>query len=83
MVLSGCIGFKWTSKVDDGAVFTARGFGCDAYGYAAKDVNGRYSIKTTIREQFAKIAAVADVVLRRSPKFLGPREPLPEKKEAK
>jgi len=59
------------------AVFTARGFGCDAYGYAAKDVNGRYSIKTTIREQLAKIAAVADVVLRRSPKFLGPREPLP------
>ena len=64
-------------------VFTARGFGCDAYGYAAEDVNGRYSIKTTIREQLAKIAAVADVVLRRSPKFLGPREPLPEKKEAK
>ena len=59
------------------AVFTARGFGCDAYGYAAKDVNGRYSIKTTIREQLAKIAAVADVILRRSPKFLGPREPLP------
>ena len=59
------------------AVFTARGFGCDAYGYAAKDVNGRYSIKTTIREQLAKIAAVADVILRRSPKFLGPRETLP------
>ena len=60
------------------AVFTARGFGCDAYGYAAKDVNGRYSIKTTIREQLAKIAAVADVILRRRPKFLGPREPLPQ-----
>ena len=59
------------------AVFTARGFGCDAYGYAAEDVNGRYSIKTTIREQLAKIAAVADVILRRSPKFLGPREALP------
>ena len=59
------------------AVFTARGFGCDAYGYAAEDVNGRYSIKTTIREQLAKIAAVLDVILRRSPKFLGPREPLP------
>ena len=26
------------------AVFTARGFGCDAFGYAAKDVNGRYSM---------------------------------------
>ena len=60
------------------AVFTARGFGCDAYGYAAKDVNGRYSIKTTIREQLAKIAAVLDVILRRSPKFLGPREALPD-----
>ena len=60
------------------AVFTARGFGCDAYGYAAPDVNGRYSIKTTIREQLAKIAAVLDVILRRGPKFLGPRELLPD-----
>ncbi len=59
------------------AVFTARGFGCNAYGYAAPDVNGRYSIKTTIREQLAKIAAVLDVILRRGPKFLGPRELLP------
>ena len=47
--------------------------------HAAQDVNGRYSIKTTIREQLAKIAAVLDVILRRGPKFLGPREPLPEK----
>ena len=60
------------------AVFTARGFGCDAYGYAAQDVNGYYSIKTPIREQFAKVAAVFDVILRRGPKFLGPREHLPE-----
>ena len=29
----------------------------------AKDVNGRYSIKTTIREQLAKIVAVLDVIL--------------------
>ena len=28
-------------------------------------------------EALASIAAVADVILRRSPKFLGPREPLP------
>lgn len=59
------------------AVFTARGFGCDAYGYAADDVRGRHSIKTTVREQFAKVAAVIDVVIRRRPKFLGPRETLP------
>lgn len=65
------------------AVFTARGFGCDAYGYAAKDVTGRRSIKTTIREQLAKIAAVVDVILRRGPKFLGPRETLPPPVEEK
>nr|MCR5413938.1 hypothetical protein [Kiritimatiellia bacterium] len=59
------------------AVFTARGFGCDAYGYAAEDVNGRYSLKTRAREQLAKIGAVVDVVIGRSPKFLGPRETLP------
>ena len=54
------------------AVFLAR-----AYGYAAPDVNGRYSIKTTIREQFAKLKAVLDVVIRRKPKFLGKKEVLP------
>ena len=59
------------------AIFLARGFGAEAYGYAAEDVNGRYSIKTTIREQFAKLGAVLDVIIRRKPKFLGPKEILP------
>ena len=35
------------------------------------------SIKTTIREQFAKLKAVLDVVIRRKPKFLGKKEVLP------
>ncbi|MBO4288302.1 MAG: YdcF family protein [Kiritimatiellae bacterium] len=60
------------------AVFLARGFGCDAYGYAARDVDLGYSLKTPIREQFAKVAAVLDVLVRRSPKFLGPLEKLPQ-----
>ncbi|MGN0854569.1 MAG: vancomycin high temperature exclusion protein [Kiritimatiellia bacterium] len=60
------------------AVFLARSFGADAYGFAAADVNRRYSLKTTIREQFAKIGAVLDVIIRRSPKFLGPKEILPD-----
>lgn len=60
------------------AVFLARSFGCEAMGYAAEDVNGRYSIKTTLREQLAKIAAVLDALVRRDPKFLGPREELPQ-----
>lgn len=59
------------------AVFLGRAFGCDAYGFEAQDVNGRYSIKTKIREQFAKIAAVIDAVIRRSPKFLGEKVELP------
>jgi SanA protein len=59
------------------AIFIARGFGCDAYGYAAEDVRGGYSVKTTVREQIAKIIAVIDVVIRRRPKFLGPREVVP------
>lgn len=59
------------------AIFLAQTFGCDAKGYAARDVNGRYSIRTTIREQVAKIVALGDAVFRRSPKFLGPKEELP------
>lgn len=59
------------------AVFLGRAFGCEAYGFEAQDVNGRYSIKTKIREQFAKIAAVIDAVIRRSPKFLGEKVELP------
>jgi len=60
------------------ALFLARGFGCDAYGYAAEDVAGRLSVKTRVREQFAKVAALLDVVFRRRPKFLGPLEAVPE-----
>ena len=60
------------------AVFLARSFGADACGYAAADVNGRYSLRTKIREQFAKVGAVLDALIRRKPKFLGKRETLPE-----
>ena len=60
------------------AVFLARGFGINAVGYEAEDVPGRYSVKTCLREQLAKIAALVDVVIRRQPKFLGPLEKVPE-----
>ena len=60
------------------AVFLARGFGINAVGYEAEDVPGRYSVKTCLREQLAKIAALVDVVIRRQPKFLGPLERVPE-----
>ena len=60
------------------AVFLARGFGINAVGYEAEDVSGRHSVKTCLREQLAKIAALIDVVIRRQPKFLGPLERVPE-----
>ena len=60
------------------AVFLARGFGINAVGYEAEDVSGRHSVKTCLREQLAKIAALIDVVIRRQPKFLGPLEKVPE-----
>ena len=60
------------------AVFLARGFGINAFGYEAEDVSGRHSVKTCLREQLAKIAALIDVVIRRQPKFLGPLEKVPE-----
>ena len=56
------------------AVFLARGFGINAIGYEAADVSGRHSVKTCLREQLAKIAALIDVAIRRQPKFLGPLE---------
>ena len=59
------------------AVFLARSFGCDAYGYEAKGLRLGYSVKTKAREQLAKIGALFDAAIRRNPKFLGPREPLP------
>ena len=36
-----------------------------------------YAEPSDMKESLAKIAAVLDVILRRSPKFLGPREALP------
>ncbi len=59
------------------AVFLARSFGCDAYGYEAKGLRLGYSVKTKAREQLAKIGALFDAAIRRNPKFLGRREPLP------
>ena len=48
------------------------GFKCRMCGACCRIKDG------IVRVSDAKIAAVADVVLRRSPKFLGPREALPD-----
>ncbi len=59
------------------AIFIANHFGINAFGFNAKDVPGKYSIKTRIREYFARVKAVLDIyVLGTQPKFPGPPEPI-------
>lgn len=57
------------------ALFIAKKYDIDAIGFAAQDPPGKYSIKTKIREVFAKTKAVIDLYLiNKKPKFLGEKE---------
>jgi len=59
------------------AIFIAAHRGLDAIGFDAAEVDAYNSFKTRCREQLAKLATVADVfVLRRQPRFLGPKLPI-------
>jgi len=59
------------------AIFIARHRGVDAIGFNAPDVDAYDSFKTRCREQLARVATVLDIfVLRRQPKFLGPKVPI-------
>jgi SanA protein len=43
-----------------------------AYGYNAPDVTvGRYAFKTTVREKFARVKVLMDMLTGKNPKFLG------------
>ncbi len=54
------------------AVFIGNYYEMNVIGFNAKDVPAKYSIKTAIREYFAKLKAVIDLyVLHTEPKFLG------------
>ncbi|MEI6807505.1 MAG: ElyC/SanA/YdcF family protein [bacterium] len=55
------------------AIYIARHRNIDAIGFNARDVNTYHSFKTRIREMFARVRTVLDVMLLdTSPKFLGP-----------
>jgi SanA protein len=57
------------------AVFIGKHYDMEVVAFNAKDVPGQYSMKTRIREYFAKLKAVLDLyILHTSPKFLGPEE---------
>lgn len=53
------------------AVYIARKKGIKAYAFNAKSVGSRYGFKTMQREKLAKVKAVLDVMINKSPKFLG------------
>lgn len=58
------------------AIYIARHYGIDAYGYNARDLNlNRSSYKTKIRELFARVKVFIDILFGTTPKFLG--EPIP------
>jgi SanA protein len=57
------------------AVFIGNYYNMEVVAFDAKDVPGQYSLKTRIREYFAKFKAVLDLyILRTGPKFQGPEE---------
>ena len=55
------------------AVYLARNYGIDAYGYNAKEVNAYKGFKTKLRELFARDKMFLDLMFRVKPKFLGER----------
>jgi len=54
------------------AIFLAQDYGLTAYGYNAKDVPLlRSSLKTKVREKFARVKVFIDIIFNKQPKFLG------------
>jgi SanA protein len=57
---------------DERAVFIARHFDIEAIAFSAGDVPDKYSLKTSVREYFARTRAMLDVYFTNTkPKFLG------------
>ena len=57
------------------ALFIAKKYDINAIGFAAQDPPGKYSLKTRVREYFAKTKAVIDLyIINKKPKFLGKKE---------
>lgn len=53
------------------AIYLAQDHGIKAIAYNAKDVTGKYGLKTRMREYLARVNATMDVIFNKSPKFLG------------
>ena len=53
------------------AVFIAKYYGLDVYGYNAKDVGRKAGFKTQVREKLARVKVFLDLLTGKKPKFLG------------
>ena len=54
------------------AIYLAENNNINAIGFNAKDLNGRFGLRTKLREYLARTKAVIDVIINKQPKFLGP-----------
>lgn len=53
------------------AIYIAKRKDIDSVGFNAQDVNVNYGFKTQIREKFARVKMVLDLIFGKKPKFLG------------
>lgn len=53
------------------AIYIATQKDIDVVGFNAQDVNVRYGFKTRLREKFARVKMVLDLIFGKKPKFLG------------
>ncbi|CAM1364813.1 Protein SanA [Tenacibaculum litopenaei] len=55
------------------ALYLAENKGIAAVAFNAKGVSGRYGLKVTVREYFARVKLFLDILFGVGPKFLGPK----------
>jgi len=53
------------------AIYIGESNGLNLIGYNAKDVTGEQSLKTNVRETFARVKVFLDILTGKKPKFLG------------
>jgi SanA protein len=53
------------------AIYIAQNNNMEVVGYNAQDVNKKYGFKTNVREKFARVKVVLDILTGKEPKFLG------------
>lgn len=59
------------------ALFIAKYKGIKAIGFNAKDVQKYYGFKTLLREKFARVKTMIDLLFGKDPKFLGKKVEIP------